>query len=612
MRDELLLYYERELTYLRQLGAEFAQKYPKIAGRLLLEAGKCEDPHVERLLEGFAFMAARVHLKIDDEFPQIVEALFNVLYPNYLRPIPSMSVVQFHLDSEQGKLTSGLKIERGSLLYSQPVNGAPCKFRTCYETTLWPVAVQSAQWKLPDRIQPPVRASVAVGALRLELACFPDVAFSGLDLRTLRFFLHGEGALIHTLIELLTNNCIEIVIRDLDRPERKAVVLPPRFVRQVGFDLDDGMTPAPRRSFLAYRLLQEWFTFPEKFCFLDLSGFDQAAAAGFGPRTEVIFLLSDFERADRRQMLELGVASSTFQLGCSPVVNLFAQTAEPVLLEEKNFEYRIVPDARREQNLDIFAVEQVTGVLSDSPEPIRYEPFYGFRHANARNGKQPFWHATRRRSGWRAEKGTDVYLELVDPAGMRIQPEADSITVRLTCTNRDLPSLLPFGSEAGDFQLERGGPITRIVALVKPTAAIDPPSRHDLLWRLISQLSLNCLSLVGEGADAFREILRLHNFAEALSAERQIAGITSISSRPHFARLVSENGAAFARGTLVEIELDEESFVGSGAYTFSSVLDSFLGRYASMNSFSQLVVRTRQRRGILKTWPPRSGQKVLM
>jgi type VI secretion system protein ImpG len=612
MRDELLLYYERELTYLRQLGAEFAQKYPKIAGRLLLEAGKCEDPHVERLLEGFAFLAARVHLKIDDEFPQIVEALFNILYPNYLRPIPSMSVVQFHLDPEQGKLTSGLKIERGSLLYSQPVNGAPCKFRTCYETTLWPVVLQSAQWRLPDRIQPPVKASGAVGALRLELACLPDIAFSGLDLHTLRFFLHGEGALVHTLIELLTNNCIEIVIRDLARPERKAIVLPPRFVRQVGLDMADGMLPLPRRSFLAYRLLQEWFTFPEKFCFLDLSGFDQVSAAEFGPRLEVVFLISDFERSDRRQMLELGVSPSVFRLGCSPVVNLFAQTAEPILLEEKSFEYRIVPDARREQNLDIFAVEEVTGIISDSPEPVRYEPFYGFRHANARNGKQPFWHATRRRSGWRIDKGTDVYLELVDPAGLPIQPEEDSITVRLMCTNRDLPSLLPFGSEAGDFQLERGGPVTRIVALVKPTAAIDPPSRHELLWRLISQLSLNCLSLVDQGVDAFKEILRLHNFAEALSVERQIGGITSISSCPHFARLISENGATFARGTLVEIELDEERFVGSGAYTFSSVLDSFLGRYASMNSFSQLVVRTRQRRGILKTWLPRAGRKVLM
>ncbi len=612
MRDELLFYYERELSYLRQLGAEFAQKYPKVAGRLLLEAGKCEDPHVERLLEGFAFLAARVHLKIDDEFPRIVEGLFNILYPNYLRPIPSMSVVQFHLDPEQGKLTSGLKIERGSLLYSQPVSGAPCKFRTCYETTLWPVTVKSAQWRLPDRIQPPVRASGAVGALRLELACLPDVNFSSLDLRTLRFFLHGEGTLVHTLIELLTNNCLEIVIRDLASPERKRFALAPRFLQQAGLDMADGMLPLPRRSFLAYRLLQEWFTFPEKFSFLDLAGFDQAAAAGFGPRLEVIFLLSDFERADRRQMLELGVSENTFRLGCSPVVNLFAQTAEPILLEEKSFEYRIVPDARREQNVDIFAVEEVTGVVSASPEPVRYEPFYAFRHAGGRDGKQPFWYASRRPSGWRTDKGTDVYLELVDLAGRPIEPEEDSVTVRLTCTNRDLPSLLPFGSEAGDFQLERGGPITRIVALVKPTPAIDPPARHEILWRLISQLSLNCLSLASEGVDAFKEILRLHNFAETLSGERQIAGIAGIQSRPHFARLVSEHGVAFARGTQVEIELDEEQFVGSGAYSFSSVLDSFLGRYTSMNSFSQLVVRTKQRRGILKKWPPRSGQKVLM
>ncbi|MBV8070535.1 MAG: type VI secretion system baseplate subunit TssF, partial [Acidobacteriaceae bacterium] len=221
MRDDLLFYYERELSFLRHTGAEFAQRYPKVAGRLQLEAGKCEDPHVERLLEAFAFLAARVHLKIDDEFPEVVESLFSVLYPHYVRPVPSMSVVQFHLDPDQGKLTTGLRIPVESCLYSAPINGMPCKFRTCFDTTLWPVRVQAAEWKSADRLRPAVPAMNSVAALRLELHCFQDVTFEKLDIESLRFFLLGDPSVTHTLIELLANNCIQILARDLSAPARK-------------------------------------------------------------------------------------------------------------------------------------------------------------------------------------------------------------------------------------------------------------------------------------------------------------------------------------------------------------------------------------------------------
>lgn len=611
MRDDLLFYYERELTFLRHMGADFAHKYPKVAGRLLLEPGKCEDPHVERMLEAFAFLAARVHLKIDDEFPEIVEAMFSILYPNYLRPIPSMSVVQFHLDPEQGKLTTGLQIPKGALLYSQPVNGVPCQFRTCYETTLWPLAVKSAKWEPADTLALPIRVPNAVAALRLELQCQPDVSFQALELDKLRLYISGAGSLTHTLIELLCNNCAQVVIRDPDSPKR-FVALSPDSVSQAGLSTDETMLPSPRRAFLGYHLLQEYFTFPEKYCFVDLAGFQQVAAAGFGDRAEVIFLISEFERSDRRQMIELGVSAETFRLGCSPIINLFKLTAEPILLEQKKYEYRIIPDARREHSIDIFSVDEVVGVMADSPEPTRFEPLYSYRHANTREHKQAFWHVLRRPSAWRTDRGSDVFLTLVDLSGRNMQPDQDTLTVRLTCTNRDLPSRLPFGNEEGDFQLEGGGPITRIVALVKPTDPLQPPSQRALLWRLVSQLSLNYLSLVSEGVEAFREILRLHNFGDSLSAERQIDGVLDVRSRPHFTRFVSDHGISFARGTRVDIELDEDQFVGAGVYTFASAIEMFLGLYASMNSFSQLTVRTRQRREVLKKWPPRSGQKILL
>jgi type VI secretion system protein ImpG len=278
VRDELLEYYERELTYLRQLGAEFSEKYPKVASRLLIDPNRCEDPHVERLIESFAFLAARVHLKIDDEFPEITEALLSVLYPHYIRPIPSSTIVQFHLDREQGKLTAGLPIPRGSTLYSQPVDGYPCKFKTCFDATLWPLGIAAAQWVTPDRLRPAIKSQDAVAALRLEIECFPEVTFDKLELRSLRFYLNGESSLIHTLYELLCNNCTQILLRDRAPNTRKhAISLPGTQLQPDGFSDAQALLPYPRRSFSGYRILQEYFHFPEKFFFVELHGLETFA-----------------------------------------------------------------------------------------------------------------------------------------------------------------------------------------------------------------------------------------------------------------------------------------------------------------------------------------------
>jgi type VI secretion system protein ImpG len=612
VRDELLFYYERELSFLRHLGGEFAHKYPKVAGRLLLEPGKCEDPHVERLLEGFAFLAARVHLKLDDEFPEIVEALLSVVYPQYLSPVPSMSIVQFHLDPEQGKLTSGLSVLRNRSLSSAPVNGVPCQFRTAYDTTLWPLRVTSAGWQTGDRLNLSARSANVSGALFLRLDCFPDVAFNKLDLKTLRFFLQGDGTLVHTLLELLCNKCAGVVVRDAAAGSKKQVMLDASSIRQVGFGAEEEVLPYPRHAFVGYRLLQEYFSFPEKFFFIDVGGFEQVAAAGIGASAEVLFLISEFGRSDQRQTIELGVSSKTFRLGCTPVINLFPLVAEPIRLEQKKFEYRIVPDARREQYLDIHSVQDVTGISAASPEPVRFRPFYSYRHAHTRDASHAFWYVSRRPSGWRADGGSNLFITFVDLTGQRATPDQDTATLRLSCTNGELPSRLPFGNEDGDFQIDSGGPISKAVALAKPTEPLQPPARQSVLWKLISQLSLNYMSLGSEGLEAFREILRLHNFSESPAPERQIQGILAMRSSPHFTRLPSGNGITFARGTKVELDFDEEEFVGAGVYTFSAVLNVFLGLYASLNSFSQLVVRTRQRKGVMKQWPPRAGEKPIL
>jgi type VI secretion system protein ImpG len=613
VRDELLLYYERELTFLRQMGVEFADKYPKIASRLSLEPDKCEDPHVERLLEAFAFLAARVHLKIDDEFPEITEALLSIIYPHFIRPVPSMTIADFRVNPEQGQIGGGLKIPRGSMLSSRPVGGVPCKFRTCYDTYVWPLSVVAAEWKTPDRLQPAIKAPEAAAALRIELKCWPDITFEKLHPNPLRFFLNGESGLIHTLYELLCSRCTQILVRDPTPGSRvRPVELRPDALRPVGFAEDEGMLPYPRRSFTGYRLLHEYFTFPEKFFFLDLTGLEAALAGGFKDRAELIFLIAPFELADRRQALELGVTEKTFQTACAPAVNLFQQTAEPILLTQRRFDYPIVPDIRRPNATEIFSVDEVVSVRPDSQEPVRFEPFYSFRHGLSGGRGQVFWMASRRASGRRDDEGTEMFLSLVDLEQRPVAPDVDSLTVRLTSTNRDLPSRLPFGMESGDFELESGAPVHSIMALRKPTPALRPPTGKSSLWRLVSHLSLNYLSLVSEGREALQEILKLYNFTNSSYSVKQIEGITDLKSRPQFSRIVSENGITFARGTRVDLELDEENFVGGGAYLFASVIEHFLGLYVTLASFSQLSVSTRQRKEVLKLWPPRAGSRILL
>ena len=389
MRDDLLDYYERELTYIRKMAMEFSAKYPKIASRLQLEPDKCEDPHVERILEGFSFLAARIHLKIDDDFPEISEALMSVVYPQFVRPIPSMSIVEFQLDQDKGKATTGFPIPRGSTLYSKPVNGVPCKFRTCYETTLWPLTVTAAEWKSPDRLQTPIAGTNAAAALRLELQCLPDVLLPKLGLDTLRFYLNGESGVVNTLYELLCANLLKIVVRDPTPGSRvRPATLPASVLKPVGFDEDHGVLPYSSRSFLGYRLLQEYFTFPEKFLFVDLTGLEEVWSTGFKDRAELIFLISGFE-ADYQQRMELGLSSRTFRLGCCPIINLFEQTAEPILLSQRKPEYPIVPDVRRPNAVEVFSVDQVAILNPQTREIIEFEPFYSFRHG--REKQDTFW-----------------------------------------------------------------------------------------------------------------------------------------------------------------------------------------------------------------------------
>jgi type VI secretion system protein ImpG len=621
MGDELLNYFHHELTFLRQMGAEFGGKYPKIARRLVLEEDKCEDPHVERLIEAFAFLTARIHRKLDDELPEVTGSLLSVLYPHYLAPVPSMSVVQFVLDSEQAKLQTGQTIPRDSMLSSRPVDGHPCRFRTCYPVTIWPVELVSARFEPLGRFTP--HADTARTVLRLELRTLGDLPFSELHekslegedrvINRLRFYLQGEGQLVYGLYELVLNNALQLELRPGPGSQKKTsvpILLQPSCLRPLGFERHEGMLPYTDRSFMGYRLLQEYFTFPEKFLFFDLCGLERAARAGFGHTLEVLIY------CNREFSLEKNVNAQTFRLNCTPIVNLFSQLAEPIRLTHTQTEYHVVPDVTRQTAAEVYSIDDVTGTAPRDERPIPFQPFYSVKHALERDLQHTFWHASRGQSQKKDDEGTEVYLTLVDLEFNAASPDVETVNVYTTCTNRDLPARLPFGNPEGDFQLEGAGLFSSIRCLKKPTPTLRPALRRGVQWGLISHLSLNHLSLLeregGGGPEALQEILKLYDFADSSVTRRQIAGINHIAARRVFRPLSSALGSVFARGLEVSVEFDEQQYVGSGVFLFASVLERFLGLYASINSFSQLVASTRQREGLLKQWPPRAGEQIVL
>jgi type VI secretion system protein ImpG len=627
MRDDLKLRYEEELRFLRATGAEFAQKYPKIAARLQLGTEQSDDPHVERLLEGVAFLTARVQLKLDDDFPEITEALFDAVAPHYVRPIPSLAIAELELDPDQGKLASGFTVPRESILLSRPVRGVPARFRTAYDLTLWPITVAAAQVTSPAALK--LRAPGITSLLRLELRAQGDLplsAFEGLD--RLRFHLSADGAIVNALLETLGTRLDRVLLRPVPPAPRPpgapanagpkgpsadtVLELPASSVRPVGFADDEGLLPAPRRAFRGYRALQEYFALPQKHHFVEVGGLGALRPAGFTDGVELLFLFRGGDPPARRALLEEGVEPRTFRLGCTPIVNLFPLVAEPILLDQRREEYLVVADARRRLTTSIYSVDRVGLSTPGAAEPVPVPPLYAPPRVDE-GPRTPHWYTRRRTAEWRADGGTDVYLSLVDRSGRAVWPDEDTLTLRCTAFNGDLPSQLPFGDPTGDFTLQAGGPVSRITALRRPTPVVQPPLGKAQLWRLVSQLSLTYLSLVDEGPGPLQELLRLHQFDERDQAARQqIAGIAAVRSAAATARVVGEHGIAFARGRRVELELDEEQFAGGSPYLFASVLEHFLGLYASLNSFSQLAVRTKQRGGLLHEWAPRAGRKPLL
>ena len=601
MDDKLLNYYEQELTFIRKMGVEFAKKYPKVAGRLLLEPDKCEDPFKERLIESFAFISGRIHKKIDDDFPEITESLLSIMYAHYINPIPSMSVVRFE-PVKQNIPAAGYKIDKNIMLFSKPVGGTPCQFTTGYPVTIWPVEVVSAGLKDLKKPMKDARQVIAI-----QLKTFTNMSLAELNWESLRFFLNGSHQQIYHLYELLFNNVCHVECEFKNRQGLiERISLSADDIKPVGFESDEVMLPYSTRSLPGYLLLFEYFCFPEKFLFFDLAGLEKFK------KTDIKDTLDINIYINREAKSNLVINRDTFCINTTPVINLFRRIAEPVRVEQRETSYRVIPDIRRQEATEIYSIDRVlASSVSSSGKDVEFSPFYSLRHyldEDYINVRRVYWHINRQPSGKKGDNGSEVFLSFADlnfePAG----PDEEILTVYTTCTNRDLPARLPFGDPAGDFDMEVAAPVARINCLIKPTPSRRPSLGGTSQWRLISHLSLNYLSIVQGGGDALREILRLYDFDNSPSTRQQINGITHVHSQ-HITKRI---GMSFTRGVRVTLEFDEDKFVGAGLFLFASLLERFLGQYVTINSFSQLVAKTIQRKEVLKEWTPRNGNQVLL
>ena len=611
MSDELLPYYEKELAYIRQLGAEFASEHPKIAGRLGINAETIEDPHVSRLIESFAYLNARIQHKLDDDFPELSDALLEVLFPHYQRPIPSMSIVQFVADEK--KLESTYKIDQNTLLETEQYQGETCRFSTRYETLLHPFKLQQAKLLgIPFTTPGSQQFKGAGGVLKLSLKTFnKEITFADMKPESIRFYLKGQPQHINPLYELLLNKCQAIIMVTSER-DANPLRLPASCIEPVGFKLAEGLLPYPDSSFMGYRLLTEYFSFPEKFMFIDLTGLVDIIPDNAKDTLEFYIYLdqSDVE-------LEHNISPQSFQLGCTPAVNLFQHRADPIKLDHTSTEYQIIPDARRPPGYEVYSVDRVTASTS-SGDKESYLPIYGTNHENQNLQGNPYW-MTRRRDAkmgsYLRDDGTDLFISLVDLHFNPNNPDDRTLNIETICSNRDQPANLPFSTDQPRFQCVDGAPpCASIGCITQPGATIRPSMRNNARWRLISHLSLNHLSITGgnDACTALKEILRLYDFKDSSTNQAQIASISQVRTRPISAPVTIDDRATLCRGLEIEIELDGTQLTGSSSYLYATVLEHFFALYCSLNSFTRVLIRLKNKEGYLKKCLPRAGEKVLL
>jgi type VI secretion system protein ImpG len=623
MDPRLLDYYNAELRFLRESGVEFAQAYPRIAARLGMDSLEVADPYVERLIEAFAFLAARVQLKLDARHPQFTEHLLGVVYPGFLNPVPACGIAEFLPDLKDGSLQAGVTIPRGSVLRTPLGKGerTASVFTSAHPVTLWPLAVAEAKYLSGSGSL--TGAGIAVGgqvraAIRLRLKAAPGVKIQQLPLERLRLFIKATPDVAARLYEQIAANALGFHVR---APGGGALQSRPAdAVRAAGFEEEEALLPAPRRGFDGYRLLQEYFAFPERFLFFDIEQLRGAFADCRGEEAELYLTLDRVQPA-----LENALDHRQFRLNCTPIVNLFRHSPDRVHVDATATEHHLVPDRNRPMDFEVYDIERVTGVNAAGQVLEQIHPIYLSSHQSGVERARPYYSVQRRprllstrqqQSGTRTNYvGTEVFISVSDARGRPVDAEIAQLDVQALCTNRDLPIRVAFGKGRTDFQLEGTAPLEGIRCIAGPSTPRSSPAFGDAAWNIISHLSLNYLSLVdadaGEGARLLRELLALYADPKDPAAARQIEGVMQVGCAPVVRRIPIPGPMSFARGLEVTLLLDDDAFEGAGVLTLAAVLERFFARYVSLNSFAQTRVRSAAR-GELKRWPVRTGARPLL
>jgi type VI secretion system protein ImpG len=621
MNPQLLKYYNRELQYIREMGGEFAEEFPKIAGRLGLDAFECADPYVERLLEGFAFLAARVQLKVDAEFPRFTQHLLEMVYPHYLAPLPSMVIVQMMPDLNDASLQEGVVIPRGTQLRSQigKEEQTACEYRTAHEVKLWPLQLSEAEYLASAgavaNLGLPKQPGLKAG-LRLRLHSTAGLQFSHLSLDRLTLFLRG-GEIAAQVYEQMLANVIDVVAQSGRRPVPWKVSIDASAIRQLGFEDDQAMLPYTARSFQGYRFLQEYFAFPERFLFVELTQLEPGVSRCEDTELDLVFR---FNRSNPQ--LADAVGPEHFNLFCTPAVNLFPKRADRIHLTPRTSEYHIVPDRTRPMDFEVYSVREVLGFGARAEPEIEFLPFYQVRDRYTYQKRAAYYtlYREQRRLSTKQQRnqprssyiGSEAYISLVDSKEAPFSSNLKQLGLKLLCTNRDLPLHMPVGIGNTDFTLQTGAPVESIRCLTGPTKPRPSNVRKETAWELISHLALNYLSLNDndneQGAAALRQLLLLYADYGEPSVQKQIEGVLSIRSKPVVRRIHIPGPITFGRGLELTINFEESAFEGSGVILLGAVLQQFFARYVNINSFTETVITTTDRDEIIR-WPAQIGRR---
>jgi type VI secretion system protein ImpG len=624
MDPRLLDLYNQELSHLRDMGGEFAVQFPKIAARLGMSGIEVADAYVERLLEGFAFLTARVQLRLEAEFPKFTDRLLEICYPNFLAPMPAMLIARFNPNMADPNLVNGVKLPRGTALRGQRRKGdeTACHFRSGHDVTLWPIEVTEAQYlphvaDLPAAKVPGARKPRA--GLRVRLATNGAARFADLALDSINFHFSGSDEIAYRIHERLFGHLTSILVLPADRSQGWQSWLPASALTEAGYDDDEALLPVTLRGFQGYRLLQEYFAFPQRFLFADVEGFGQAIKGRATQSIDLIFLLDEGDSA-----LEGVVDAASFALNCTPAVNLFEHRCDRIHLNDSTHDHHVVPDSTRPLDFEVHEILEMTGLGIGSGSERSFLPMYAAHHTEGAEHdafyciqrKPRLISALQKRDGARSSYlGSEVFIALVDRREAPYSADLRQVSVRALCTNRDLPQLMPLGSATTDFVLDVTAPVESVRVIKGPSKPYTRVREGAQVWRFINHLSLNHLSLTDtnpeQGAAALREMLGLYAQSAERAALRHIEGVRHVRTKPSVRRLPWPGRVTFGRGVEIEVEVDEFAFQGASAFLFGAVLSRFFARYASINSFTETSLISGSR-GPIMHWGPRCGSKATL